>query len=138
MYTRVPSGRMPRGMRVPENYAGNAFRPLPHEPQERRAPTASPPPPRDDAPPSNRMPEDKIQQEAPLSDPPIKTEPPSEPVAAKPSPLAHKLPFRLPSLGTGLSIGFEELLLLGIILLVSQEGKNDELILLLILLLFIQ
>ncbi len=152
MYTRVPSGRMPRGMRVPENYAGNAFRPLPHEPPyEKRAPIVPhaplddvPPPPEPTAPLAR---EEEAVQEPPQRDLPPEADlppephpdadPPDAPVGAKPSSLGFKLPFRLPSFGTGLSIGFEELLLLGIILLISQEGKNDDLILLLILLLFI-
>ncbi len=41
MYTRIPSGRYPRGMRVPENYGGNAFRPLPNGmPDEAEPPQA--------------------------------------------------------------------------------------------------
>lgn len=152
MYTRVPSGQIPRGMRVPENYAGNAFRPLPHEKPMASAPHV----PNHNAPPlektSHTAPPDSLPettfereaQEAELSsapEPPAASSPTSEPtvaVDAKPSALGLKLPFRLPSWGTGLSIGFEELLLLGMILLISQEGKNDDLILLLILLLFIR
>ena len=145
MYTRVPSGRMPRGMRVPENYAGNAFRPLPYEPPHEKRMPIEPRAPHFDAPPPPD-PIDTVDELAREEEPPQKehTDLPPEPqadtvaVGAKPSSLGWRLPFRLPSFGTGLSIGFEELLLLGLILLISQEGKNDDLILLLILLLFIQ
>ena len=104
MYTRVPSGRMPRGMRVPENYAGTAFRPSPHEPPQEHQ-TPAPPPPRDDSPPAEQIPKEKAPQEPMASDAPTEAspEPPTESVHAKPASLGHKLPFRLPSFGAGLN-----------------------------------
>ena len=123
MYTRVPSGRMPRGMRVPENYSGNAFRAY--------EPPPTPPPPREtpkpdepdlpDVPPQNA-------ESAPADLP--KAEEPSTAVA-KQAPFGLHLPF------AGLHLGFEELLLIGIILMIAQEGKNDDVIWLLLLLLFL-
>ena len=120
MYTRVPSGRMPRGMRVPENYSGNAFRP--HE---------MPPPP---TPPPQEPPQKDLQpsEAPPLPEAPPAEAPPAEaPPPEKPTLLGLRLPF------SGFHLGVEELLLIGLILMIAQEGENDEIIWLLLLLLFI-
>ena len=134
MYTRVPSGRMPRGMRVPENYAGNAFRsydpapprpvPLPIPPQEE-----APPPIEEIAPPPMA---DHTPQEADGA-----ADAPHTPVSSSPSLFGLRLPFQGLFCSSGLHIGIEELLLIGLILMISQEGKHDDLIRLLILLLLI-
>ena len=134
MYTRVPSGRMPRGMRVPENYAGNAFRA--YEPSPPR-PVSFPIPPQEEAPPpieeiTPPPTADNAPQEADGA-----AEAPHTPVSASPSPLGLRLPFQGLFRSSGLHIGIEELLLIGLILMISQEGKNDDLIWLLILLLLI-
>ncbi len=127
MYTRIPSGRFPRGMRVPENYSGNAFRGIP--PEQEMPPSKESEPP---APP----PEVENVREEIGDNPPSEPSEPHVPVGHTSPPFGLHLPFKLFSHGDG--IGFEELLLIGLILLISQEGKNDDLVLLLILLLFIQ
>jgi hypothetical protein len=127
---------MPRGMRVPENYSGSAFRTL-----------EAPPPPREKTPDHeppivfSEPPREEIAVEesppAPVSEPSASTEPSDVSVAAKPSLFGLRLPFQGLFRSSGLHIGFEELLLIGLILMISQEGKNDDLVWLLILLLLI-
>lgn len=156
MYTRVPSGRMPRGMRVPENYGGNAFRspsvPPAYGERSFREPP-SPPPKEDPIPPP--FPDEALPQEGSVEDttheedapsPPQEeiqnterdTDEASVPTGSKTSPFGLRLPFlQGRSQGLSLSIGFEELLLIGLILLISQDGKNDDLVWLLLLLLLI-
>ena len=118
MYTRS-HGRFPRGMRVPENYSGNAFRvesehPIVEDPSTGEAPVTER---------EQEAAEARAKEEA--------------------APAGLSLPrFRFSSGGllsrlTGGGIGFEELLLVGLILLLSEDGGNDDLILLLILLLFV-
>ncbi len=137
MYTRVPSGRMPRGMRVPENYSGNAFRTL-----------EAPPPPREKIPePPIVFPEPTEEEKeaveveeappSPVANASTASEPSDVSVGAKPSLFGLRLPFQGLFRSSGLHIGFEELLLIGLILMISQEGKNDDLVWLLILLLLI-
>ncbi len=135
MYTRVPSGRMPRGMRVPENYSGNAFRS-----SESTPPTTAPP--RKEIPLASPMPAPEPPTELPVLEMPPQEETTAAPtddmpVHATPSPFGLRLPFQGLFRSSGLHIGFEELLLIGLILMISQEGKNDDLIWLLLLLLFI-
>ena len=129
MYTRVPSGRMPRGMHVPENYSGNAFRPPQSMPR-------TPEPPKE--------PLSKEESSRPL--PPLPEVPPPDATDNEPAstatneaitPVGKSFPFGLRLPFQGLHIGFEELLLIGLILMISQEGKNDDLVWLLLLLLFI-
>ena len=126
MYTRIPSGRYPRGMRVPENYGGNAFRPLPNGmPDEAEPPQAPVTEISEQAPANNDL---------PLSTPDAPSEAPSESHVP-----AGRFSLGLPFLHRdGMGIGFEELLLVGLIFLVAQEGKNDDLVWLLLLLLLIQ
>ena len=137
---------MPRGMRVPENYSGNAFRQAPHEisgePPIRNNPRM-PAPERIVDPISSESeslaePMEDVQsepQDLPTEAPP--TAEPATPVGGKALPFGLRLPFQGLFRGSGISIGFEELLLIGLILLISQEGKNDDLVWLLLLLLFI-
>jgi len=129
MYTRVPSGRMPRGMHVPGNYSGNAFRPPQSVPRTPEPPKEPPP-----------------KEESPQTLPPLPEAPPPDVTDNTPSrtdsdeATAHvgrSFPFGLRLPLQGLHIGFEELLLIGLILMISQEGKNDDLVWLLLLLLFI-
>ena len=129
MYARQgPQGRFPRNLHVPQNYSGNAFRkeePVIDEPSDVEAEEALP-----------------IQEE-----PSISTEAPSE--NASPDNVATVgRPFPSPGfkldLGRffkgkrGLGIGFEEILIIGLIFLVAQGDSADDLIFLLLLLLFIQ
>lgn len=138
MYTRSPQGRFPRDMRVPKNYAGNAFRP-PLSEQERGEPIFIEN--TDDAENLSTAEEQKNSLEK-QSNESKEAEKKDEKKDAKQAGL-----FSFPKFDLGLSklfsrgginIGFEELLILGLILLIASEGKGDDLILLLILLLFIQ
>lgn len=131
MYTRVPSGQLPRGMRVPENYAGNAFR---HLPAEEATPIDEPKETRETISPATEAAETlPVRNEEKKES----ADEPHVPVGGKPFPFSLRLPFFGSGQGKGLTIGTEELLLLGLILLISQEDGNSDLILLLILLLFI-
>lgn len=145
MYTRSPQGRFPRDMRVPRNYAGNAFRP-PLSEQDRGEPIFIEN--TDDAENLSTAEEQKESSEELKSTTSEKapenknTEKKEEKQTSKQTGL-----FSFPKFDLGLSkffsrgginIGFEELLILGLILLIASEGKGDDLILLLILLLFIQ
>ena len=111
MYTKS-QGRFPHSMRVPENYSGNAF-------SAQKIPLGN------DDPPS---PVSKSEsQEAP---------PPPQPDAATPVGACAEPHPRLGLSDLFSRFGMEELLLIGLILLLAEDGKNDELILLLIRLLF--
>ena len=126
MYARQgPQGRFPRNLHVPQNYSGNAFRrddPIPEEPLEQETK------------------ETVSLQEEPLSS----TEATSAHEATKVTGRLFPSPgFKL-DLGHffkgkhGFGIGFEEILIIGLILLVAQGDTADDLIFLLLLLLFIQ
>ena len=142
MYTRSPQGRFPRDMRVPKNYAGNAFR-LPTSEQGRADPIFI-----DNTEDLSVTEEQKVSSEdIKIADTDGQTEnkeadEKGEVPKAKQAGLFSFPKFDL-GLGKlfsrgGINIGFEELLILGLILLIASEGKGDDLILLLILLLFIQ
>ena len=127
MYTRIPSGRYPRGMRVPENYGGNAFRSLPNESANEEG---VPKPPVTES-----IEQAPIRRDSPPPSP--DTTPPE--AASAPHAPAGRFSLGLPFLRRdGIGIGLEELLLVGLIFLVAQEGKNDDLVWLLLLLLLIQ
>lgn len=139
MYTRSPQGRFPRDLRVPRNYAGNAFRP-PLSEKESETPIFI------DADIDEY--ETKEESSAPISETGSEetTEKTAE-ISEKKSEAKQTGLFSFPKFDLGLgklfskggiNIGFEELLILGVILLIASEGKGDDLILLLILLLFIQ
>ena len=130
MYARQSmDGRVPRNLRIPRNYSGNAFR------RE------------DDLPPN-----DSAELSSEISDP-ISSLPSVDDaretertdIAANAETVSKIFPspgFRL-DLGrllnhTGGGIGFEEILIIGLILLLSQSETKDDLILLLIVLLFVQ
>lgn len=118
MYSRFPRNG-DRTIRIPEHYSGCAFsetsaesmipqKEEPTPPPPTTEPTAPPPPPE----------EDKKDQD-------------SQPTSL---PLALPLGGNLPLLGGGL--GFEELLLIGLILLLSRSEQDNDLVLWLVLLLF--
>lgn len=145
MYTRSPQGRFPRDMRVPKNYAGNAFRP-PLSEQERGEPIFIEN--TDDAENLSAGEEQRSSSEEAKSTPSeqVTENKDSEKKGERRESKQAGL-FSFPKFDLGLSklfsrgginIGFEELLILGLILLIASEGKGDDLILLLILLLFIQ
>ena len=143
MYTRSGQGRFPRDLRVPKNYAGNAFRP-PLSEKEQAEPIFIDESFEETAEmqelPSKEINETKeTKKMSDVNDTPDDHEEKSE---AKQTGLFSFPKFdiglgKLFSRG-GINIGFEELLLLGLILIIASEGKGDDLILLLILLLFIQ
>lgn len=117
MYARQPSdSRNGHGIRIPGNYSGNAFRSYQAPSQDTDKEDESPP----------------IQE----SDIPQNEENQAETVSAEPT-TAHPVGNgRL--FGKGGGIGFEELLILGLVLLVSQNDSRDDLAFLLLMLLFIQ
>lgn len=145
MYTRSPQGRFPRDMRVPKNYAGNAFRP-PLSEQERIEPIfIENTDDTEDLSVAKEQKESSEEIKSTLSEqvPENKnTKKNEEKQTERQSGLFSfpKFDLGLSKLFTrgGINIGFEELLILGLILLIASEGKGDDLILLLILLLFIQ
>ena len=120
MYTRPPAGRFPRSMRIPENYGGSAFRPIVGEADDMRAATVPDEPP---SPPPPSLPDEPSMQEAPSKEATVPT-----------GRFSLGLPF-LRRDGTG--IGFEELLLIGLALLIAEDGAHDDLVWLLLLLLLI-
>ena len=128
MYTRIPTGRYPRGMRVPENYGGSAFRPLSEETPDAQTPK-SPPAVRTTASSSAFAPSEPLAVRQAEQDG-AQAEAPSVPSGR----FSLGLPF-LSRDGTG--IGFEELLLIGLILLIAQDEQNQDLVWLLVLLLLI-
>lgn len=117
MYSRYPNYRFGGGIKIPENYSGNAF----------SEPTA-------EVLQGSEMPDgEKIEIET-------TKEAADESVSASLIERKRRLPFgfdfKLGRLFSG-GFGFEELLLIAIILLVSQNDSGDELILFLALLLFV-
>lgn len=122
MYSRSSTGRS-EGYRIPEGYRGNAFSPPQAEP------------PFSDILP---VPEEPVTQTENIPNEeslPASLPPKNEPKV--PSPLAALLPPKPTGVGGLLGdIGLEELLILGIILLLSQSETEDDILLFLILLLF--
>lgn len=119
MYSRQPMGRFPKGMRVPENYSGNAFAPRP---------TSYP----------EETPEEKEEKEAeplPVSANMSQSDTENQhPAESRPS-------FKL-DLGRFFSgsrgFGTEEFLILALILLLAGSDSSDDTLIFLILLLFIR
>ena len=141
MYTRSPQGRFPRDLRVPRNYAGNAFR-APLSEQDKNPIFIDEESNEYDIQDQQISSQEKQDDSIEETSVDIKNEPQTEKSEAKQAGLFSLPKFDL-GLGKlfskgGLNIGFEELLILGLILLIASEGKGDDLILLLILLLFIQ
>ena len=130
MYARQgPQGRFPRNLHVPQNYSGNAFR------KDEAVIDA----PSDDEP----IEELPLQEQPSIS---AEASPESSPSADSATAVGRLFPspgFKL-DLGRffkgrkGLGIGFEEILIIGLIFLVAQGDSADDLIFLLLLLLFIQ
>lgn len=166
MYARMTPERYPRDMRVPENYSGNTFRspretypaqpvaPLPEQaPQdsERMRPETSAdfPPWRDSR---HSFPEESAVPEVPENtepSPDIRKEEvsPQSQSQSREAP-SHAEPAGITKMSSGIgglfgrlgsgNIGLEELMILALILLVSQDKDSDDLIFFLLLLLFIQ
>lgn len=128
MYSRYSSGRGEKPLHVPEHYSGCAFpKVLQKDPSPRAVDIARPTP----LPPPS-LPPDPPQSDAecdePISPPPPPSE--AEPKQEKDIPAsAHPLPFV-----NGLD--FDQLLILGLILLLSHQGTDPDIVLWLGLLLF--
>lgn len=140
MYARQPpDGRFQRNVQVPRNYSGNAFRQ--EKPSDKFLSQETEPP--------LLKGENDIEEQEKI-DTDEKDTPKDEKVKQKTSeetsPVGRSLfspGFKL-DLGRffnrrdGFGIGFEELLIIGLIFLISQSDSKDDLIFLLFLLLFIQ
>lgn len=131
MYIRpTPSGR--EELRIPDNYSGNAF--------QGDSTTPSPPVELPPEPPSTG------EEPTPLAEPsntlpvvlPVEETPRETPAMKKASPFSSLLPPRLAGTRGGLlgDIGIEELLIIGVLILLSQSETDDDILLLLVLLLF--
>ncbi len=117
MYARQNADSRPsRGLRIPSNYSGNAFSAEAQTPRES-----------DEA---QQVPEDINETQ--------KEEPPREAASPSEEPTAAVGLSRLFGKGASGGIGFEELLILGLIFLISQNDTKDDLAFLLLLLLFIK
>jgi hypothetical protein len=127
MYTRQPSQGDDR-LHIPDNYRGNAF----------HGDTLTPSPPIEypQTPPVEEETTEPINDAHPTVLP-VK-EQPTEPVFKKASPFSSLLPPRLAGTRGGLlgDIGIEELVIIGVLILLSQSETDDDILLLLVLLLF--
>ena len=121
MYSRYPNYRF-GGIKIPENYSGSAFAEPPPREAVREAAT--------DVEPSAESIDRIAETDTAVSSTP--TLPPKRERAA--SPLGFR--FDLGRIFSG-GIGFEELLILAVILLVSQQEGQKDLIFLLLILLFV-
>lgn len=135
MYSRFQS-RPDEGIRIPEHYSGCAFSPAPPTVEKKREESASGRP--------------RSMEAARPTPPPSKNPPPPPPVPPlppreqtekiPPSPPANPVQGLFGDLGKAFplshGIGFDELLLLGLILLLAQSGKDQDTLLWLALLLF--
>ena len=127
MYARQPpQGRFPRPIQLPNNYSGNAFS---TEPIDSTEPLQEP-----DEPKAGEEPKE-IRNQAESDK---KEEPSLSTGKLFPSPGFRLDLGRLFRSDRGAGLGMEDLLLIGLILLISQGETKDDLLLLLLLLLFIQ
>ena len=125
MYSRFQN-RPEEGIRIPEHYSGCAFSQSPSPSEKPREEALRPRPiePTRPSPPSKTPPLPRLPPPAPPKEPP--TPPSSSNVLGG---LGKSFPFSH-------GIGFDELLLLGLILLLAQSKKDHETLLWLALLLF--
>ena len=124
MYSRYPNYRFNREIKVPENYSGVAFA---SEIQDiDSAPSEQSTPPPESEPPTSS---DDSVSAAVLRQDPSKCE-----KRQRSAPFGFR--FDIGRLFSG-GFGFEELLILALILLVSQNGAQDDIILFLAILLFV-
>ena len=125
MYTRNTPGDREE-IRIPENYRGNAF----------HGDTAIPSPPIEPPPPPVPLPNLEEDTAEPIHLPTQAVEYSDVKPISKRSPFSPLLPPRLSSGGLLGDIGIEELLIIGILVLLSQSETDDDILLLLLLLLF--
>ena len=127
MYARQPPpGRFPRPIQLPSNYSGNAFSTEPQEPIESSEES-------DALPHAGETEEPKDK-----ADTTEKGESSLSTGKLFPSPGFRLDLGRLFRSDRGAGLGMEDLLLIGLVLLISQGETKDDLLLLLLLLLFIQ
>ena len=131
MYSRYPSYRFSGGVRVPENYSGNAFNPAEEERKELIIEESAP--------------EQSAEQPtvesvaAPVDEAESKDRQEESQEVFRP----NKKGIRFPGFGFDIGrifsgrFGFEELLLIALIFLISQNGTDDDIILMLAILLFV-
>ena len=122
MYSRYPNYRF-GGIKIPENYSGNAFSEATEKASEQGA--------YDDVPESIEEASEVTAKVAPEDEKSV-----SAALLDRKKRLPFGFNFNLGRIFSG-GFGFEELLLIAIILLVSQNDSGDELILFLALLLFV-
>ena len=125
MYSK-PKPSQEEAFRIPDNYRGNAF----------TESSAVPQPPVD--PVLSRPPEETVESEREPTVTILPADTVRECPPKKPSPMSAFLPPKLSSSHGGLlgDIGVEELLIVGILVLLSQSDADDDILLLLMLLLF--
>lgn len=137
MYSRFP-GRTDRPIRLPENYSGCAFSSAPPQvPSPPEAPSEHPPMqgpftsmPPPEAPPKGAMPkEEDMIPPGPMVSPPPDRRPPEIPDT-----LRSLFGGKFPAFPGGMD--FDELLLLGLIILLSHTEQQSDIVLWLALLLF--
>ena len=131
MYSRYPNYRFSGGVRVPENYSGNAFSPAEEGKKEiviEEIPA-----------------EESAEQPATetVATPSTDTESKENAEESREVFRPNKKGIRFPGFGFDIGrifsgrFGFEELLLIALILLISQNGADDDIILMLAILLFV-
>lgn len=130
MYSRYPNYRFAGGVRVPENYSGNAFKAaeIKEDPPAAKAEYAAAHLGEVDATQESRAGEKLEQARA--------ADASGAELPALKGFKAPALKFNVGKLFSG-NVGFEELLIIGLILLMSQSESDDGIILLLIILLFV-
>ena len=122
MYSRYPNYRFSGGVRIPENYSGNAFGTI-EETDDRSVPEQ-----REETPEAEEVSAKEVRADLRTSVEASETK--------RPRPRFPSFGFSTGRLFSG-GIGFEELLIIGLILLIAQGGADDDIILLLALLLFV-
>lgn len=122
MYSRYYSNRKEE-VRLPENYSGCAF------PREHGVTEGIPAPILRDPPPTKKPPEEPPHEPAPPPALPLPVPVHEDP--ALPAPNSEGLLSRLSNL-----LEFDQMLILGLILLLLQSGENTETVFWLVLLLF--
>ena len=128
MYARQPpQGRFPRPIQLPSNYSGNAFS---TEPPDLNEPSEE-----DSIQDTEKVTKTNESQSATIHN----SEEPALPTGKLFSSPGFRLDLgRLFRSDRGTGIGMEDLLLIGLVLLISQGETKDDLLLLLLLLLFSQ
>ena len=120
MYSRYPNYRFSGGVKIPDNYSGNAFKQVQTEPETEEISAA-------------QVSEERETENDTL---PIQENEGAVPSAVSARrPLLGGLKFNFGRIFSG-GIGFEEILIIGMILLLMQDNSDDDIILLLLLILF--